>query len=166
MIDFRLDQASVTAQGDYLEQVRQRILAAIRVGMFEGMEGLATTVVERLGEVTRTRTGDFAASILKSPRITEKPDAYIAGEVTTMTSKFRNLGLWLENGTSVPATIGTSKDVLFGFTAAGGDSVFTHGHAAFQVAPHPFFNPAFQDYYPTILDTINQKIAEACNAGV
>ena len=166
MIDFQLDRASVQAQSDYLEQVRQNILAAIRAGMAEGMEGLAETVVERLGEATKTKTGDFAASILRSPRVTEKPDAYIAGTVTTATSKWRNLGLWIEYGIDVPATVDTSKAVLFGFTAAGGDSIFTHGHAAFQVAPHPFFNPAFQEYFPTILDTINQRIFEACDAGV
>jgi hypothetical protein len=166
MMNFLLDRASVQAQGDFLEQVRQNILAAIRVGMYEGMEGLAGTVVERLGEVTKTRTGDFAASILRSPRISEKPDEYIAGTVSTSTSKWRNLGLWIEYGIDVPSTVGAAKGVLYSFAAAGGDSVYTHGHAAFRIAPNPFFNPAFQEYYPTILDTINQRIAEACDAGI
>lgn len=160
MIQFQME--GIEAQQDYLETVRLNILAAIRVGMYEGMRGLA----DAEAEAAPRRTGDLQDAILRSPRITEKIDSYIAGEVSTQTPKFRNKGLWIEFGISDPDTIGSEKGVLYGFTAADGKSVFTHGHRAFKIAPHPFFNPTFQGYYPTILEIINQRITEACDAAV
>src|ERR1019366_5006525 len=155
MMDLRIE--GVPATQDYLEQVRQRILAGVRAGMFEGMDGLAATMVERLSEAVTTRTGELAAALLRNPRVFEKEDEYIEGSEVARTGNKHssNLGLWLEFGTSVPATVQGKFGKLFSFTAADGDSVYTHGHKAFQVAPHPFFNEAFREYYQTILDTIN-----------
>jgi len=162
-MSLRMD--GIQATQDYLEQVRQNILQAIRVGMYEGMESLAVNVVERLAEVTEPGTGEFAASILKSPRIWEKAGEYIAGKVSTGQGKYRNLGLWIEFGTKFPtkgAGLGNyPQQFLHGTTAEG---VAKHAHGAFRIAPRPFFNPAFEEYYPTILDTISDRIADAIDA--
>lgn len=159
MIDFQLDGASVDSTVDHLEQTRLNILMGIRQGMSDGMVGLAERVADNLhGYPIQSRSGDLIAAVLKSPRILEG-DNYIAGEVSTTSGKQRNLGLWLEFGIHDPAVGGK----LYEFTSADGESAFTHGHKAFQIAPKPFFNNAFEEYYPTILETINQRIAEACD---
>jgi hypothetical protein len=163
-MDFRME--GLEAQRDYLEQVRMNILAAIRTGMYEGMEGLANLVVERLNAVTVRRTGELSDFIQRSPRVFSKEDEYIGGTVTARSAKYRNLGLWIEFGTKFPSKgrklAFYPKQFLHGSTRA---SIGVHGHGAFRIEPKPFFNPTFQEYYPTILETINQRIAEACEAG-
>jgi hypothetical protein len=149
MLDLYVDEASVTEVTDYLEQTRQNILAGIRVGMKEAMEGLSWTVADKLqGNPIVSRSGQLLGRILASPKVTETA-TYIKGTVDAELGA-KHLGLWLEGGTDVPAVEGR----LFQFTTADGTSVYTHGHKAFRVAPHPFMNPSINEYKPTILDII------------
>jgi hypothetical protein len=169
MMDFVLDKDSVQGVADHLEQTRINILAAIRFGMMEGMEGFAGVVASKLqGDPIGEGTGEFLASVESSPRVVET-DFYIKGEVSTANGKYRNLGLWLQFGTHYPTTgkglESYPKQLLTGTIApANRASVQAHGHGAFRIAPKDFFNSPFQEYYPTILDTINQRIAEASDA--
>jgi len=158
MLDFCVDEASVTGVKDYLEQTRQNIMAGIRSGMKEAMDGLSWTVADKLqGNPIVSRSGELLGHILGSPKVTETV-SYIKGTVDAELGR-KHLGLWLEAGTSVPAVQGK----LFQFTTADGDSVFTHGHKAFRVAPHPFMNPSLNEYRSTILDIITQRISEGAN---
>jgi len=143
-------------QQDYLELTRQNILNGIRQGMWEGMQQLAGDLVSKF----HSRTGVLADAILRSPRLLEGEN-YIAGEVSTQSAHGRNLGLWLEYGIQDPSTLNTDKAKFYQFTSADAGSVWTHGHGAFQVAPHPFFNSTFQEDYPTILEIIQARIVEA-----
>jgi hypothetical protein len=161
MLDFFVDEASVSEVTDHLEQTRQNILAGIRVGMKEAMEGLSWTVADKLqGNPIVSRTGQLLGRILASPKVTETA-TYIKGTVDAELGQ-KHLGLWLEGGTDVPAVKGS----LFQFTTADGNSVYTHGHKAFKVAPHPFMNVSLQEYKPTILDIITAKIEEGANGTV
>jgi hypothetical protein len=156
MIAFEVDQASVAGVTDYLEQTRKNILAGIRTGMQEAMEGLSWNVADKLqGNPIVSRSGRLLGAVLGSPKVTET-ETYIKGTVSSMVDG-KPRGLWLEDGISVPAVAG----VLFHFTAADGKSVFTHGHAAFQIAGRPFMNPSLQEYSPTIVDMIFAKVSEA-----
>jgi hypothetical protein len=158
MLDFAVDEASVTGVKDYLEQTRQNILAGIRSGMKEAMDGLSWTVADKLqGNPIVSRSGELLGHILGSPKVTETA-SYIKGSVDAELGK-KHLGLWLEAGTNVPAVQGK----LYQFTTADGNSVFTHGHKAFRVAPHPFMNPSLNEYRSTILDIITQRISEGAN---
>jgi hypothetical protein len=160
MLQFAVDEESVTGVLDYLEQTRQNIMAGIRSGMQQAMEGLAWTVADKLqGSPIVSRSGELLGHVLGSPKVTDTPH-YIKGTVDAELGK-KHLGLWLEAGTNVPSTIGTAKGVLYQFTPADGDSVFTRGHRAFSVKPHPFMNPSLIEYKPTIIDIITQRITEA-----
>jgi len=161
MIGFIEETGSEDRYEDYLERARQNILAGIRQGMQEAMEGLAWTVADKLqGNPIVSRSGKLLGKILGSPTVVEKP-AYIKGTVDSDVGK-KHQGLWLEKGTEVKAVEGK----LFHFTTADGQSVFTHGHRAFRVAPHPFLNPSLEEYRPTILDLISMRITEAVNGTV
>lgn len=161
MLQLAVDEASVAGVTDYLEQTRQNILAGIRQGMQEAMEGLSWTVADKLqGNPIVSRSGKLLGAILGSPKVTET-DTVIRGTVSSDVGQ-KHLGLWLEEGFSVQAVKGT----LFQFTAADGNSVFTHGHRAFKVAPHPFLNPSLEEYKPTIMDIIAAKIGEALDGNV
>ena len=158
MLDFAVDPNSVQDVTDYLEQTRKNILTAIRVGMREGMEGLSWKVAEKFdGNPIVSRSGDLLAHILASPKVTTH-EGYIKGTVDAEMGK-KHVGLWLEAGINEPAV----KGKLYQFTAADGTSVWTHGHKAFRVAPHPFMNPSLNEYRGTLLDLITQKIVEAAN---
>ena len=146
---------------DYLEQTRKNILSGVRIGMGEAMEGLSWNVVDKLqGNPIISRSGKLVGAVLGSPKVTETAD-YIKGTVSSVVEG-KPRGLWLEEGTSVPAVTGN----LYHFAAADGGSVFTHGHAAFKVAPKPFLNPSLREYSPTIVDIITAKVQGAVNAAV
>jgi hypothetical protein len=149
---------------DYMERVKRSVFAAVRAGMQEGMEGLAWTVAGKLGgDPITSRSGALLGAILGSAKVRETAAA-ITGTVSSDVGG-KHLGLWLEEGTHVPATKGNGAK-LYGFFPADGSSVFTHGHAAFQVAPHPFLNPSLAEYSPTILDLIRTRVAEAVDGTV
>jgi hypothetical protein len=161
VIQFAIDEASVDRVEDYLEQTRQNILAGIRIGMREAMEGLSWDVADKLqGSPIVSRTGKLLGAILGSPKVSETADV-IRGTVSSDVGQ-KHIGLWLEEGTSVKAVEGK----LFHFTTADGKSVFTHGHKAFKVAPHPFLNPSLAEYKSTIMEIISQKVGEALSGSV
>jgi hypothetical protein len=166
MIRLDVDEASFQEAGDHLESIRLNILAGIVGGMMEGMQGFAGAVAAKLqGNPIAERTGNLLQTVLASPRVVQT-DAYIKGEVSTAGGKFRNLGLWLEYGTKFPSSGNTGAypgQFLHSFTSANRSSISKLGHGAFRIEPKPFFNNTFDDFSPTILDGIYQRIAEACD---
>jgi hypothetical protein len=153
MLAFTIDDSAVQ---DYLVQTRERILSAVRESMFEAMEGLANVVVGHTGgDPIVSRSGEFVQAVLESPKVQEN-DRYIKGSVSSWVGG-KPMGVWFDEGTTVPAVAGTA----YHFTAADGKSVFTHGHAAFQVAPHPIMNVSLEEYKPTILDIIQARVEGA-----
>jgi hypothetical protein len=160
MIQMDVDGSGVI---DYLDATREKILQAVRVGMQEAMVGLAHQVVSHTGgggtDIV-SRSGRFVGAVLGSPKVSET-DAYIKGTVSGIVDG-KPMGIWFDEGTSVPAVAGT----LFHFTAADGASVFTHGHGAFKVAPHPIMNKSLEEYKPILIDIITAKIQGAVNDSV
>ena len=158
MIQLVVEQSSVDGVQAYVERVKQRVLAGIETGMQESMEGLAWTVADKLqGNPIMSRSGDLLGAVLASPKVKVYATA-IRGTVSTKGAKpGRNLGLWLEEGTHVPGVRGK----LFAFTPPDGETVFTRGHKAFDVKPHPFMNPSLKEYKAQILQTIADRVAEA-----
>jgi hypothetical protein len=154
-----LDPASVTQTVDYLQQARERILAAIREGMQTAMDGLAWKVVDNMqGNPVMSRSGELLEEILTSPKVTETTEV-IRGTVSSDVGK-KHLGLWLEEGTHVPAV----QSKLFEFSEPDAETLFTRGHRAFDVKPHPFLNPALREYETTITQIIQDAVAEAIAA--
>lgn len=156
MINLVIDQASVDSVQSYVEKVRLRILDGIRTGMQEAMQGLAWTVADKLsGNPIVSRSGELLGAVLGSPKVTETPQV-IRGTVTAEVGK-KHLGIWLEEGTHVPAVAGK----LFQFTPPDGETVYSRGHRAFDVKPHPFMNPSLQEFKAPIMEIISARVAEA-----
>ena len=153
-LSFEMD---VTPAVDHLEQTRQSILGGIREAIDQGMHQLAEDVAAKLhGDPINTRTGDLLDAVLRSPRVFST-DTAIIGEVTTQSAKWRNKGLWLEFGTHMP-TKGRGlpmypRQFLLTRSAVSG--------SGYRIEPKPFFNPTAQADFPTIIDNIQAKIAEA-----
>jgi hypothetical protein len=142
VITLKVEQASVDSTVAYIDQVKERILVGIRSGMKEAMEGLAAAVESKLeGDPITSHTGELAGAIAKSPKVTETA-SIIRGTVTADVG-LKHLGIWLEEGTHVPAVEGK----LYEFTEPDGDTFFARGHRAFDVKPHPFMNPALGRYF-------------------
>lgn len=160
MIDLELDPRSVDSTIDYVDQMRQRILQGVRVGMNDAMQALAWNVVDKLqGSPIQSRSGKLMGGILGSPRVTENAD-YVRGSVAGRSSDGKPIGLWLEEGTHVPAVEGK----LFAFTTPDGNTVFTRGHRAFDVKPHPFLNSSLDAMRQPIMDIIAARVREATAA--
>jgi hypothetical protein len=141
---------------EHVDVVRQRILEGIRGGMKQAMEDLAYNVADKLfGNPIVSRSGELATAILESPKVTETPEV-IRGTVTADVGR-KHLGIWLEEGTHVPAVDGK----LYEFTEPDSGSFYTHGHVAFQVKAHPFMNPSLKEYQTTIMQIIADSVAEA-----
>ena len=155
MVDFEVKPESVAEVTDYLEQVRQNILGGIVVGMQEAMESLAETAAAKFESLTATRTGDVLAAILNSPKVSETSEV-VRGTVSADVGK-QHFGIWFDYGTSHQAVDGK----LYHFTDADGKSIFTHGHAAFQVAARPFMNPSLQEQKGQIMELISNRVAVA-----
>lgn len=154
-----LDPASVDQAVDYLDQARERILAAIRSAMLEAMQGLAGAAAEQsLAAGIQRRSGDLIEAIEESPRVTETAQL-IRGTVASDVGA-KHIGLWLEEGTRVPEVAGT----LFEFTEPEADTLYSRGHRAFDVKPHTFLNPALHEYETTITDLIQRAVDEAIAA--
>ena len=158
MLQLTVDNTAVL---DYMQAVQMRIFAGIREGMAQVVEGLGNTVAGFAdGEVIVSRSGAFIGAVLGSERVTEN-DTYIRGTVSGMVGK-KPMGLWFDEGTSVPEV----RVRMYQFFPPDGESVWTHGHAAFQVAPHPIMNRSLETYAPTILEIISAKCAEATSGTV
>jgi hypothetical protein len=167
-LGLQVDPRSVAQIEDYLEQTKRNIFANVRVGMRESMEGLASTVASKLqGNPIVSRTGELLAHVLASPMVKETK-RYIRGTVDAELG-VKHLGLWLEEGTHVPE-VRTNKQggpVMYWFVARDGNSAYApHGHSAFTVQPHPFLNPSLEEYKPTLLDIIAQKVQESVHGVV
>lgn len=154
MIKLTLDPASVDRTVDYVEQMKQRIFAGMRAGMREAMQALAGDVIARV----HSRTGELVEAIERSPRVKETAEV-IRGTIAAKVGR-KPIGIWLEEGTHVRAVKGN----LYGFTAADGNTVFTRGHRAFDVKPHPILNPALDAMRQPIMEIIAARVREATAA--
>lgn len=160
MIQLQVDPASVSTVEDYVEQIRRRILLAIREGMMEGMTALAWNVADKMsGNPIVSRSGDLLEGVLDSPKVTETPEV-IRGTVSGRSADGKPVGLWLEEGTHVPAV----KGDLYQFTEPDEGTLYARGHRAFDVKPHPFMNPALADMREPIQNIIAARLEEAVAA--
>lgn len=141
---------------EYLEATRKRILAGIREGMQEAMEGLASLVAEKVGgSPIQSHTGKLLAAILGGVHVRSTANAVI-GEVRPDTHGGRNLALWLEKGVNEPGVTGKLMRFI-----ADGALRFIYSHRAFRIEAKPFMNPTLEQDKTTIMEIIQQRIAGA-----
>jgi hypothetical protein len=165
MLQVIIEQRGVDTVVSYIERTKQRIFQKMREGMEEAMQGLAGEAVYQASAAgIHNKTGQLFTDILNSPKVGENADA-IFGRVRTkseMTSggrKFEGyLGTALDEGFRVPAT---KKTKVFQFAAADGDTIYSRGHVAFDVKPHPFLARAKEEFTAPIFEIIERRVAEA-----
>jgi hypothetical protein len=170
-----IEQRSVDSTVAYVERVKMRIFAQMKLGMQEAMQGLAAEAVTQASAAgIQARTGALFADILSSPTVSESAEL-IVGRVSTrsdMTIKGRTfegyLGTALDEGYVVPSAVpegskidaaqGTAK--VFQFITQGGTR-FTFGHRAIRVRPRPFLRRAKEIFASPIMEIIAARVAEA-----
>ena len=164
MLQVIIEQRNVDSVVGYVERVKQRIFEKMRIGMREAMDGLADeAVTQAQGAGIHQRTGELFLDILSSPRVKETPELIIGtvGTQSEMTSggrKFKGyLGTAIDEGFHVPAVEGK----LLRFTAANSDTIYSLGHTAFDVKPHPFLQKAKEAFTAPIMEIIESRVAEA-----
>ncbi len=183
MLQVVIEQRSVDQVESYLEKTKLKIFAMMHQGMEESMEALAEAAVSEMHAAGITnRTGDLEANILASPKVTETAERIrgtvgAEGNITLGGKRSKHIGLWMEEGYSVPAVKlsdtsqrryynktgqGFSLHKAFKFAPSGGGGVvWASGHAAFTVRPHPFLNPAIRRMTTPIMEIIEARVAEA-----
>jgi hypothetical protein len=176
MLQLTVEQRSVDSVVDYVERVKMRIFAQMRVGMREAMEGLAAEAVSQASTAgIQMRTGQLFEDILNSPSVHETAELIVGGigVKSDMTIKGRTfqgyLGTALDEGYTVPSAVPLSRKIdkaqgtagVFQFIAANGDTRFTFGHKAIRVRPHPFLRQAKEAFTDPIMEIIAARVAEA-----
>jgi hypothetical protein len=183
MLQIVIEQSSVDNVTAYLERVKEKIFVNMREAMTESMEQLAEVAVQKMSAAgIVSRTGDLVENILSSPTVTETADAIrgtvaAEGSITLGGRRSKHIGLWMEEGYHVPAVKladtanrryykkyghAFALKKAFQFSPSGGGApVWASGHAAFDVRPHPFMNPAIREMKSPIFDLIQQRVAEA-----
>lgn len=158
MIRFTVDPNDGPKIAAHLEQVRVRILTAIRGGMREAMQDLAQYIVgsKLSGSPIAQRKGNLAAAVLASARVTGNEEV-IRGSVAAKPRVNSNEGIWQEFGTNHPALEGKLRV----FIGRDGTPVFTHHLKAFTIAPKPFLNPSLHEQETKIVETIRARLREA-----
>lgn len=158
MLTFTIDPNSGPNIAAHLEQVRVRILQAIRGGMRAAMEGLALYVVSSKlsGSPIERHKGDLAAAVLASVRVSSNEEQ-VHGSIAAKPRSLPNLGIWQEFGTQHPAVL----DKLRVFASPSGGLIFTRHTREFKIAPRPFLNPSLQEQKLQIIATIRARLIEA-----
>jgi hypothetical protein len=166
MIRFTLEPDAGPKLAGYMEHVRARIVSAIRGGMREAMQDLASYIVANklsgnpIGQQAApsrfTKPGDLAASIMAGVRVGGN-EQEVYGTLSGRPKNQPNLGYWQEFGTSHPAVAGKLRV----FAGADGQLVFTTSIAAFSIQPRPFLNPSLGEQKAQIMATIHARLSEA-----
>lgn len=166
MLQVTIEQRSVDSVVGYVDRMKLRIFQKMYEGMEEAMQAMAgEAVVEAMAAGIHSRTGQLFSDILSSPTVRETPELVI-GRVTTKSEmavagrKFVGyLGTALDQGFHVPASRRSAGP--YQFVSADGDTVYTRGHIAFDVKPHPFLRKTKEVFTSPILEIIERRVAEA-----
>lgn len=163
MIEYAVDEASVTRTVEWLEAVRLKIFEGIREAMDDSMLELARVTVEEMGAAgIKNRTGELAEGIINSPQVHETPQV-ISGRVTAkanMSIQGRTfmgfLGTALDEGYTIPP----QSDVVWAAVNGDGAEEYRHGHSTIKVEPHPFLRQAQQVWMPSFVELVEERVNE------
>lgn len=184
MIRLLVDPASVTAVTRHIEQLRERVLVGIRLGMRDAMQGLA----EHTADNAPSQTGKLAERIRQSAQVTETPDQVIGTVGPHGFSK--SIARWIEGGVNQPAVdlakkyaglqakasagkrlsrtsqafLEKRRVMIYDPRRTGNPQGFFTSHKAFTVPPRPFMQRSQDDYAAQIREIIQARIEEAKTA--
>jgi hypothetical protein len=176
MLQIVIEQRSVDNTLAYVERVKLRIFAQMKLGMQEAMQGLAGEAVAQASAAgIQARTGQLFADILRSPSVSENSDLIFGSvspksEMTIGGRKFEGfLGTALDEGFVTPSTASPGRKIdsaqgdskVFAFITSSGSTRYTFGHGAIRVRPHPFLRRSKESFAAQIMQIIATRVAEA-----
>ncbi len=154
MIDFTVEPDSA----DRLAEAFAERRAAIIAGVLEGMGAAMTELAIATASAAPHRTGRLAAAIMASVKVRETSKE-IKGTISGDVGKL-HVGLWQEEGVSVPATMAKRVKAMV-LIGQDGSPVFFKSHRAFRVPGRPFMNPTLEEQKPQIIETLRASVREA-----
>jgi hypothetical protein len=161
MLLLEISQTSIAEVAEYIDHVKERALVGIRLGMRDGVRGLAQAEVEAGSAhppAPGNKESDHLATILgRAGRVIETEDEINA--VYQPRSAGKQPHYWLEFGADVPEV----EHTLMRMNLAG-EEFFRFGHKAFHIPAHPFFFSTAQSYLETWMQVLFGRVDEAMNA--
>ncbi len=155
MILFTVNRASIDAVSNHIENVKQRVLVGIRLGMRDGIRGLARAEVEAVSG--HTRTGLLERILGRGGRVIE------SGEQISAVYRPRYAGkqehYWLEYGTKNPAV----KDKLMQINVAG-TIMYRMSRKGFETPGQPFFFATAEGFKGRFFEILKARMDEAMKA--
>jgi hypothetical protein len=155
MILITINPESITGIVDHLASVYRRILVGIRLGLRDGLRGLAAAEVEAAS--SHRRTGLLERILGQPGRIIETDDSIVAIYRPRFSGKQPHY--WLEYGAHIPEV----SDTVLAMQIEG-ETMVRRGHQAFDVPAHPFFFATGEAYRGALLASIQARVAEAMRA--
>jgi hypothetical protein len=155
MILFSVNRASIDAVSNHIENVKQRVLVGIRLGMRDGIRGLAQAEVEAVGG--HRRTGLLARILGRGGRVIETGDQITAVYRPRYAGKQEHY--WLEYGTKNSAV----EDKLMQINVAG-SAIYRMSRKAFKTPAQPFFFATAEGFRDRFIEIVKARMDEVMNA--
>jgi|GEM_PF-5278324 len=155
MILFQITQTSVDASVAHIENMQERILVGIRLGMRDGVRGLAQA--EAAAAAPHRKTGLLERILGRAGRVIETGTEIVA--IYKPRSSSKQPHYWLEYGVSIPEV----TDVLVPMQI-GGETLFRSAHKAFTEAAKPFIIATGEAYEGAFFERLSARVDEALHA--
>jgi hypothetical protein len=155
MILFTIRRSSIDAVSNHVENVKQRVLVGIRLGMRDGIRALARAEVEAVSG--HRRTGLLERILGRGGRVIE------SGEQISAVYRPRYAGkqehYWLQYGVKNPAVEGK----LMQINVAGG-TVYRMSRKGFETPGQPFFFATAEGFREQFFEILKARMDEAMRA--
>ncbi len=155
MILFTISRSSIDAVSNHVENVKQRVLVGIRLGMRDGIRGLARAEQEAVSG--HSRTGLLERILGRGGRVIE------SGEQISAVYRPRYAGkqehYWLEYGTKNPAVEGKLMQIN-----VAGTIMYRMSRKAFQTPGQPFFFATAEGFREQFFEILKARMDEVMKA--
>ena len=155
MILFSISRASIDAVANHVDEVKRRVLVAIRLGMSAGIRGLAQAEVQATED--HTRTGKLEHILGRAGRVVESGDQIVA--IYRPRSPDLQPHYWLQYGTKNPAVGGQLMKL-----SLGNQVFYRMARAGFEWPGRPFFFSTAEDYKGRFFEILRDRVNQALNA--
>jgi hypothetical protein len=155
MILFSISRASIDTVSNHIESLKQRVLVGIRLGMRDGIRGLARA--EQDAVAGHTRTGLLARILGRGGRVIESGEQISAVYRPRYAGKHEHY--WLEYGTKNPAVEGKLMQIN-----VAGATVYRMSRKAFQMPGQPFFFATAEGFRERFFEILKARMDEAMKA--
>lgn len=155
MISFALNRSSLEAALGHIDNVKQRVVVGIRLGMRDAMRGLSRQEVEAVSG--HQKTGKLARILGQGGRVIETGD-FVTG-IYRPRSPDLQPHYWLQYGVKIPAVSGTLMQMNI-----AGATLYRMGHRAFETPRQPFFFTTADQFREQFFRILAERLDQAIQA--